>query len=651
MNRTIALLLATSLLFACSDEPDESAAVPTPQAAAEEAPNEVPKVVEIKGPAIGEIAKKVGAALPAIAKTSGDHFSKQLKGAGNDKKVLKGLYGEATMRFYALDGNLTDDGTEVMELLQSLDRHGVDRRGYRLSQIDKATEDVIGAFKAERAAILKAAGDNAGAAKVAAEICAWIRSDDGGEIRLVRAGGDKLDGKTRKQLGENLQGLIDAAAKTREVMWTADIEIARAVIRYVVDFKFAVVAHPYDAMTPSQVRGLAAKEHKKITEILAKSRDKTAATLRALWPTHPQYAKLLGAVDRYKSLVVKGGWEKLPKLPRKKIDKGFRGPWVEKLRKRLIAEGYKAAPAGDTYDKELRSVVEQFQARHQLKEDGVIGKTGLKELNVTAEKRLREIGLALQRWREAQGRDPAEYFVWVNISGQRMQVYDKGKVLRTHRVIVGKNNDDIDFSAKLKGKLNRTKMFSAKMTKVTLAPRWYPTPRVVDIELGPALARDPDYYEKEGYVSEMQEDGSEKVYQKSGPTNLLGRVKFQFPNKHAIYMHDTPGRRLFKRARRAYSHGCIRLHKPMSLAYFLLGRDHRKWNKKRINKIVDEREEKIVFLKRKIPVHIDYVSVSVDDGKINFWSDIYGYDVAFFTGQLPVEDTEEYEPKTFKGIR
>ena len=219
-------------------------------------------------------------------------------------------------------------------------------------------------------------------------------------------------------------------------------------------------------------------------------------------------------------------------------------------------------------------------------------------------------------------------------------------------MIVGKDNEDIDFSAKIKGKINRTKMFTAKMTKITLAPRWYPTPRVVDIELGPALAKDPDYYEKEGYVSEMGEDGSETVYQRSGPTNLLGRVKFQFPNKHSIYMHDTPGRSLFKRPRRAYSHGCIRLHKPLQLAYYLLGREHRRWNKKRVRETIDEREEKIVFLKKKFLVHIDYVSATVEKGgKVHFWSDIYGYDAAYFTGQMPVEDTEEYEPKTFAGIR
>lgn len=646
-------ILAASLvgLWSCSDE-----TTTTPEVTAEKvveqpvvkAPAPVP---EVKGPPLSEIVARVAKSVVKVRAKAAAPVALAVKAAGPDAEVLKFLYSDPQLRFYLKDGNLSDDGEEVMAILQSLDRHGVDRRGYRLAQIDAATEAVVIAFKVQREAIL-ALGDDPAAAQVAEEICRWVRTGKGGEIRLVRAGGDKLNGLARKTISEQLDAIIEIARKASVAMWQADLEIARATIRYVVDFKFAIVAHPYDVMTPSTVRNLSKTKAKEIQELFAKTQDKMAPTMRALWPTHPQYAKLLKAVDSYLKLATDSAWEKLPKLPRKKVTKGFAGPWIVKLRGRLAAEGYEVEPEGSTYDEALVAQVTKFQGLHQLKEDGVIGKSVVRELNVLATHRARELGLSLQRLREAQARDPADYFIWVNISAQQMQVIEKNKVLRTHRVIVGKDNEDIDFSAKIKGKINRTKMFTAKMTKITLAPRWYPTPRVVDIELGPALAKDPDYYEKEGYVSEMGEDGSETVYQRSGPTNLLGRVKFQFPNKHSIYMHDTPGRSLFKRPRRAYSHGCIRLHKPLQLAYYLLGREHRRWNKKRVRETIDEREEKIVFLKKKFLVHIDYVSATVEKGgKVHFWSDIYGYDAAYFTGQMPVEDTEEYEPKTFAGIR
>lgn len=657
MNRNVAIVLilgsAVSLWAAgCSDDA-ALPATPTPEPAIPAEPAErTPTKAVVKGPPLADLAKQIDAFATKIRASEPAALKKAIAATANDAVVMRALYAKPVLRFYAPDGNLTQDGAAVMQLLTNLDRHGVDRRGYRLSETDAATDKVVKAFAAQRAAAI-ALGESPKVAQVAIAICDWVRTGEGGEIALVRAGGDKLDGAARKRIGAKLTALMKTAAAARAAMLAADLEIARAVIRYVVDFKFAKVAHPYDAMTPSTVRGLARKKAKEITAILVNSEQRTAEVLKGLWPTHPQYKQLLGAVDQYREFASKGGWEKLAKLPRKKLDKGYRGPWIAKLRKRLASEGYQV-PAGDDelYDSDLVDVVMDFQARHQQQEDGTVGKGLLKELNVPVDKRLRELGLALQRLREAQARDPEEFFFWVNISSQIVQVYDNGKVVREHRVIVGKDNEDIDFAAKIKGKINRTKMFSATMTKVTLAPRWYPTQRVIDIELGPALARDPDYYEKEGYVSEMRADGSETVYQKSGPTNLLGRVKFQFPNKHSIYMHDTPGRSIFKRPRRAYSHGCIRLHHPMKMAYFVLGRDHRKWTKKTINKVVDEREEKLVMLKKKLPVHIDYVSATVGKGaKVHFWSDVYAYDLAYFTGQLPVEDTEEYEPKTFKGIR
>jgi murein L,D-transpeptidase YcbB/YkuD len=217
-------------------------------------------------------------------------------------------------------------------------------------------------------------------------------------------------------------------------------------------------------------------------------------------------------------------------------------------------------------------------------------------------------------------------------------------------VVVGNNDTDVDQETRMKGKINRTKLFSHKMVRVILAPRWYPTPRVVELELQKHLATQPDYLEKHDYVRETQPDGTEVYYQKSGEENLLGEVKFQGPNKYNIYLHDTNARALFTRARRAYSHGCVRVDKPRDLAENVLGVD-KGMSASEIRKAIEEKEEKIVNLKTPLWVHIDYVSAAVDgEGHVLFGADVYGYDKAFFEGALPVEEAKEYKAASVRGL-
>lgn len=648
-RRTGVAALAASLLFGCepSAPPQEAPEAEAPRA---EAPAAKPAPAPIDAPSVAELASRIKEQAEHFHAASGKRREAALAKVDEGSAVVRALYAPGKLLFYRGDGNLNDDGAAVTKLLAQLERHGVARRAYHFDRVDGATQGVVAAFAAERDALVAAAATPR-AAKVAAEAARWARSGKGSELDLVRSGAGDLGPAERKRLGDQLEKLLAAAQATRPALWKADTEIARCVVRYFVDFLFARPAHPHETTSPATIRKLADKHEEALRERLAGKQGAIAAAMEAAWPTHPQYRPLLGAVDRYLALEKAGGWEKLPKAPGKTVAKGARGSFVAALRTRLQKEGYDvgAGPV-DAFDADLEAAVERFQRRHQLKDDGEVSRSTIRELDVTVGARLRQLRLALERLREANGRDPEAFFVWVNVAGQYVQVWDGGKVIREHRVIVGKDNEDIDYEARIKGRINRTKLFSAKMSKVTLAPRWYPTPRVVDLELGPALAKDPDYFEKHGYVSEMNADGSERVYQKSGPTNLLGVVKFQFPNRHAIYMHDTPSKALFRRPRRAYSHGCIRLENPVAMANFVLGRD-KGWNKSKIKKILDEREEKVVMLKKAIPVHIDYVSASVDEeGEVQFWGDIYGYDQAYFTGQLPVEEVEDYKAASTRGL-
>lgn len=646
--RAIAASLAAVLLViaGCGDpvpQPPKEKAVAEPEPEAE-----VPPAPLIDAASLSAIAAGVAKRAAGFRDGAADRRDKVLARVDEGRVVLKAYYADGHLRMYLGDGNLSLDGEAVVAMLAELESHGVDRRPYRLVRVDEATQAVTAAFARERKALLSMSPTPT-SARVAAAMARWLRSGKGSELELVKAAGRGLTGLERLGLEQGVDALAEASRATRIAVWAAEAEIARCAVRYLVDFTLAKPIHPHQTTSPATARNLADREADVLLARIKAAGDKLSVAMKGAWPTHPQYAAVRPALARYRAIALAGGWQKLPRMTAKKESKGARGEFVVALRARLAVEGYDVGE-GELFDDTLATAVKRFQGRHQLDDDGEVASSTIREFDVPAEARQRQLALALGRIREANARDPEDFFVWINVAAQRVQVYDHGKVVREHRVIVGKDNDDIDFERHVKGRINRTKLFSAKMTKVTLAPRWYPTPRVVDIELGPALSKDPDYFEKHGYVSEMNADGTETVYQKAGKTNLLGVVKFQFPNRHAIYMHDTPSRFLFRKSRRAYSHGCIRLDDPVAMANYLLGRD-KGWGKSRIKKVIDEREETVVLLKTAIPVHIDYVTASVDsDGIVEFWGDIYGYDQAAITGQLPVEEVEDFKAASTKGL-
>ena len=650
MRKSFALAQTLFLcaLLACEsrDEnrkpPATEAGEPSPAAAALPPEPVVPLSLTQIAAQVAAEAKKLHEAEPVALGKAG-------KAAGADAKVLKTLYAEPAPRFYGRDGVLGPDGQALLELLGQLERHGLDKSGYRLAQVDAANQKVVAALAAEREAQV-ALEKTPHAAMTAAAVSAWLHTSQGSEAELARAGGDRLAVPGLSALTAALPRLLACGRTTREAILAADLELSRAVIRYVVDFTLAKPAHPLLYTSPAAIRKLADTQGDKILATLGAAKGHTAEILQHLWPPHPQYGLLLGAYDRYRQLADRGGWQSLPKPTSKKLQKGETNPVIGAIRERLRLEGYEAGPAGDRYDETLFEAVKQFQARHQLEADGVIGKPTLVELDVPAEQRVRQVQLALQRYRESEGRDPGDYFIWVNIAFQQLWVYDDGRVIDTHKVIVGNNDTDTDQQTLVKGKINRTRMFSQKMTRVILAPRWYPTQRVVELEIAPKMAKDPLYKEKEGIVMEVQPDGKEVVYQKAGKTNLLGDVKFQGPNKYNIYLHDTPFRNLFSKVRRTFSHGCIRVQNPVELAELVLGRD-KGMGRQAIKDAIAEKEEVEVKLQTPIPVHIDYASVAVDDeGRVQFGADVYGYDEAYFAGALPVEEAKEYKAASARGL-
>ncbi|MBM4342065.1 MAG: L,D-transpeptidase family protein [Deltaproteobacteria bacterium] len=649
-RRSCLPLGATLALAACDGTPEPKPKPATPQAAPAEAAPAPTTPAPPPVPTWAEWTARVAAEVKLAHAAEAAALQKEFKAAGADAKPLKALVGAGTMRLVDRGGAITADGLELLDELQQLDRHGIDKSAYRIKAIDEATAAVTAALHAERAVWLSLERQPQ-AALVAAAASQWLRGGEGSAVELARKGGDQLGKAGLMALDRALPALVRAANASRLALVRAEVELLRATLRYAIDATLGMPAHPQKYTAPTEIKRMADKHADELVRLIDGGKGRLGDALRGRQPTHTQYPLLLGAFDTYRRLVDAGGWTPLPKLAAKQLKKGESSPMVAALRARLRAEGYDPGPDGERFDDALEAAVKLFQARHQLDADGVVTKTVCNELDVPAEKRLRQIQLSLQRLRESEGRDPGdEFHIWVNIAQQTLWVYDKGAPIDRHRVIVGNNDTDTDQLTALKGKINRTKMFSHKMTRVILAPKWFPTSRVVELELQPKLAKDPGFLEKEGYVREMQADGTEVWYQKAGKSNLLGDVKFQGPNKFNIYLHDTPFRHLFSKARRPFSHGCVRVDKPVDLAELVLGRD-RGMSAKEIRDAIKEREEKEIKLKTPIPVHIDYVIASVDEeGQVVFGYDVYGYDQAYFDGALPVEEAKEYKAGSTRGL-
>lgn len=348
-----------------------------------------------------------------------------------------------------------------------------------------------------------------------------------------------------------------------------------------------------------------------LEEALAANR--VRAVLAGLAPPHPGYARLREALGRYRQIAERGGPEPVP--PGAALRAGDQGERIAALRARLAeaavsdaAQTPPAAESPDLFDAPLEEAVRGFQRRHGLEEDGVVGPATLAEVNRRAEDHVRQIEVNLERWRWLP-RDLGPRHVRVNIAGFRLEAVEDGRTALDMRVIVGKP-------------YTRTPMFSSAMNEVVLNPSWYVPQSIATKELLPKARKDPGYLQRGGY--ELL-PGS-RVRQRPGPQNALGLIKFLFPNRFSVYLHDTPARTLFGRTVRTFSHGCIRIEKPFDLAVWVLGDDPR-WTPEAIRAGIDSGQERTVKLSRTIPVHVAYWTAWVDEaGTLQLGPDVYSRD-------------------------
>jgi murein L,D-transpeptidase YcbB/YkuD len=257
-------------------------------------------------------------------------------------------------------------------------------------------------------------------------------------------------------------------------------------------------------------------------------------------------------------------------------------------------------------------------------EKGHVTQEMWRSANVPAQRRLMEIRVALDAWR-ATPVGSAPYYIRANIPDFHVEVWDGDKLLTRMRTVAGSNERVYNRSRRRWDTPRRTKTFSDSMQYIVFRPYWNIPNGITQNEILPELEKDPEYLTKNRYEWVETSPTNKYLRQLPGEKNALGQVKFLFPNTHDIYMHDTPHKSKFEHPVRAYSHGCVRLKEPMTMAKVLLEHEGR-WKPQLVKQYLARDSETWLTLKEQVPVHIDYVVARVDDnGHTHFLADIYTY--------------------------
>jgi len=417
------------------------------------------------------------------------------------------------------------------------------------------------------------------------------------------------------------------SVKSERDLGRIEVELSRLFLQYARDMQTGV-------LTPSRVdQGIVRKVplRNRMETLINFSKSSPAAYLKSLAPKSQEYTRLMKEKIKMERLLAKGGWGAT--VPGKKLKPGQSGAAVIALRNRMIAMEYVRRSASKTYDTNLQKAVQQFQLSHGLSPDGVAGAGTLAEINKSVETRLSQILVAMERERWVN-MPRGKRHIWVNLTDFSAKIIDNGKVTFETRSVVGANKHD-----------RRSPEFSDTMEHMVINPTWN-VPRSIAIkEYLPMMQENP---EAAGHLRMIDESGRVvnraeldfteydefnfpfDLKQPPSRRNALGLVKFMFPNKHNIYLHDTPAKNLFSRESRAFSHGCIRLNDPFDFAYALL--------KKQMNnpepffqaKLATHKES-VVPLEKPVPVHLVYrTAFTSAKGNMNYRRDIYGRDARIF---------------------
>jgi L,D-transpeptidase YcbB len=439
----------------------------------------------------------------------------------------------------------------------------------------------------------------------------------------------------------NLSGFSPVAPDAVEQLATAELQISAAVIEYAKDARGGRIKP--QSLSKNLDPKLFLPNPAEVIGFIA-IRSDPAAYLRSFQPSHPQFEAL-----RQQLLAARGGNQTqssepdvvvIPNGPLLKL--GVKHEQVALLRKRLDAP---AKPGADEtlFDDDLREAVRQYQRAHGASADGMVGSGTRAALNgqsapqVSGQDKIDLLLVNMERWRWLP-QDLGSFYVRVNIPEFKVRVMKEGETAWESRIVVGKTN-------------KQTPILTDEMEHIVFRPNWYVPTSIKSEEIAPYLYRGGGFFGGGWDTSILKRQGLRirgangrdidpdsvdwgrsdirryEVYQPPGPRNVLGLVKFMFPNSHDVYLHDTTQKHLFANAVRANSHGCMRVQNPDQFATVLLGHDQN-WSAAQVQSAMHGHiDANKVVLKQPIPVYVTYFTAQVDeDGSLTQYRDLYAHD-------------------------
>ncbi|WP_155807117.1 L,D-transpeptidase family protein [Gillisia marina] len=371
------------------------------------------------------------------------------------------------------------------------------------------------------------------------------------------------------------------------------------------------------------------KNQAKLTHLLNKavSENDLEIALNELRPNHPVYKQLIASLKVYKEKMDDA--DDFKEIENGEMIKpGMKDARLPKIKFRLMVLGYLKDIDPFTYDhsQPVQDAIKQVQLENGLLSDGIIGNSTIKLLNIDYKDRYNQILANLERWRWYP-RDLGKHYILVNIANYHLDVVKDNEIVRSHKTMVGTD-------------VRKTPIFSEEIKYIVFNPNWTIPPTIKTKDVIPGVRKDSSYltrknidiYSSNGELLDPSSvDWNSNVVksyiyrQKPGSSNPLGRVKIIYPNKHLIYLHDTPSKSLFARNSRAQSSGCIRVENVMDLAEYLLN-DQPTYSSEKINEILEDGALKEVRMKQQIKVHHFYWTAWTENSKPRFTEDIYNYD-------------------------
>ncbi|MGE8941424.1 L,D-transpeptidase family protein [Leptospira interrogans] len=360
-------------------------------------------------------------------------------------------------------------------------------------------------------------------------------------------------------------------------------------------------------------------------------------------------ASTYAAAERYRGIVREGGWPAIPRGPQ--LNPGASDARVPILRARLAAEGYRVGRSGGQFDARVQDALKEFQKRHGLRASGLLNGETLAALNVPADVRAAQLTKAAQTLTDLRTQIADQPYVIVNIPSFELQVIAREQMLLYSRVIVGKS-------------ATPTPDIQASIRAVDLMPYWHVPTSIAQRAIIPAIQKDPNYLVRErirvfsawggtevdpSTVNWFAPQATRYVFrQDPGPQNALGLIRIDMPNKHTVYMHDTPMKRLFDGPYRSQSAGCVRVQNVFALAGLLLGEDEQSV-RRRLEPLMNATTTTTLRLEQPVPVHFVYLTGWVaGEGPAQFRNDVYDKDtVSVDQVALSETTTDPWQTRVF----